>query len=690
MPFTYQNLFEFAIGAEKLVKKTRQLPFSYTICLLLMTKKPYANQQFASTLDGELIRILRATIEIDLKNEPSYTLKNLLMKVKTKINSHGTSVKSLQNIYDQLKDPKFDVVTISQKATARKVIAAIKQLRKMKEFPGKKMYTFTCEGYTTYFHREFFKNDDAAKNRLQYLEDEIVFRWNQALKLKQLNIFIGKIRIDGCVEYGMKTALEWAADLEKMPDPSSDIVIQEYYQLADVLLSTVGIIQDYPGLTKLIVAQHNGKTVTPTLAFPYDKIEQKNVEAFIRGAELLTESIYNPPLPGFQSVLDKIAHLSPAIQRYILSGLMPFVTTEYVSLNKYLNTLMDDANDDTKNFLQGKITVAQYYLLLRDANDVEKKLGPHDDTILHFAVTANDTIMVAKIIHDFPDMGRIKNKLANSAVMIAARTKKWEIVNILAPTATAADLGFVLLFAARHNEQAIIAHLLSQDVSLTWGFSKGNIAGFFTVHYLVLNNAIDLLTLLLKNPNADVNQQAPNLVTPLIVALTNEQVTLETLQYLLTIPKIDVNRKQGVDSPFVIALKHNCNVEKLECLLADERLDLVSDCAIITNIIQQGKSQNLQLSPKFNQLLAQKFLQQNNIDAPADLFQIVAEKQYARLISVSAQANADEKDHEGFVLAQGTMEQANKSIGSCSFWHCIKEITSTCATARPAKLSQKL
>lgn len=308
----------------------------------------------------------------------------------------------------------------------------------------------------------------------------------------------------------------------------------------------------------------------------------------------------------------EIAQHTKAIQYYKKQLINEFMSTNYFRLlkllvaNKIHASIMEQLNKETTlmtvleqwktpHFLPllNTLTPAQITIVISCLLQVLKNYPNKaketistslegNNKLLHLAVRTNDPTLVSQVMtlycQEHESLWTL-NDNQESAVMIAAKHQCTKVTSLFLEeekedtqkayqqqecSKAAVHLAHWGLFEA--VTPFIQAHVLTNYYHPETHYSL--------VHYAVQKNQTPSLESMLE-AEANINQidpQYPEGETPLISAVKNTPVTIQTMATLLSNPKIDLNKKSKGESALFIAAKTN-QFDKLYALLCMPNID---------------------------------------------------------------------------------------------------------------------
>ncbi|MDR3478804.1 MAG: hypothetical protein P4M14_12335 [Gammaproteobacteria bacterium] len=207
------------------------------------------------------------------------------------------------------------------------------------------------------------------------------------------------------------------------------------------------------------------------------------------------------------------------------------------------------------------------------------------NTVIHFAAKTNNPALLEETIQlALPHEIEIwaPNQDGDSAVVVAVKDQQWNCIapflaNEKIPEMQAArmeELGKALVYVAHLSEWQHVKTIIAAGARTHHFHPETH---YSVVHYALLRNETGILDSQVV-AKANLNQcdpANPSSITPLICAVREYKVTLDTLAYFLTNPGIEPNTKIAGESALFIAARTN-QVTKLVALLSLPNIDAVS------------------------------------------------------------------------------------------------------------------
>jgi len=344
-------------------------------------------------------------------------------------------------------------------------------------------------------------------------------------------------------------------------------------QIAAQVLNTMQVVPDQFNLEKIILTIYNKATVVESAEFPDCKeINSDTVQKFLRTRNAYPSSV-KVNLQGYQPT-QKFSSASEGyyIQcaRLVLASSSQFADIKYEKTQYATLVKLTDDN-------QSNIEYAYAYVKKRPELlfcELEDK-----QNFLHI-IAAQNRVDILRELNTFNMSAVIAlSKKANAnkktPIQIAAQAHFWELVKAFpSGNSNEARYGSALLMAASYGRNDVVLDMLEKQAEVVWRFPN---IGFFAIHfYLQKLDGQEVLDKLVQVNSDIVNiQHTIYCPTPLTLAVTNTDVPLENLKWLLSQENLDVNLPQANKSPIHLAIEKNAH-EKLKLILASSHYSKIN------------------------------------------------------------------------------------------------------------------
>jgi ankyrin repeat protein len=317
-----------------------------------------------------------------------------------------------------------------------------------------------------------------------------------------------------------------------------------------------------------------------------DKLKsQANIAKKFRSLQHANQQLFDEFIADHYNVLFTIAKkgsITPAILQKLFKSL---------SVSKLLELWKDTAFIDALLALP-----SPYYGLLfrtiltsvkQDKDTLEEFLNTPlllQNTVIHLAAETNDAALLDETIQLARPFGIniwAANQNGDSAIVVAAKDQCWDCLTIFLnenepqiAEAIKRERGKALVYVAHDSEWPIAKKIIASGAQ-THHFHPNT--HYSALHYALLQNETEIVDALAL-AKTDLNQRDPahpSSPTPLICAVSETKVTLDTLACFLTNPGIAINTKVMGETALFVAVRTN-QVGKLMALVNLPNIDITS------------------------------------------------------------------------------------------------------------------